>query len=141
MISAAMKTSYASNINFLKMREITEKTKIDVYKTIFCSILTHGCESWVLTNDIRSRIQAAEMKYLRGIKGITRRDVVRNEVMRQQLKVESILKKIHKQQLEWFGHLMRMNNSRPVKKVWQTRTTEKGKKGLRAKHGKIQQRT
>ena len=77
------------------------------------------CDSCVLTKDIRSIIQATEVKYLRRIKGITRRDRVRNEVVRQELKVEPILKKIHKQQLKWFSHLMTINNSRPVMKIFQ----------------------
>ena len=109
------------------------------HKSIFCPILTYGCESWVLTKDIRSRIQAAEMKYLRRIKGITRRDRVRNEVVRQELKVEPILKKIHK--LKWFGHLMTMNNSKPIKMVWQARITGKKEEDARGKHGKIQYQT
>ena len=46
------------------------------------------------------------MKYLRRIKEITRRDSVRNEVVRQELKVEPILKTIHEQQLKWFGHFV-----------------------------------
>jgi len=79
------------------MRAITNKTKANVYKSIFCPILTYGCESWVLTKNINSKIQAAEMKYLRRIKGITRRGRVRNEMVRKELKVESILKKMHKQ--------------------------------------------
>ena len=91
------------------MRAITKKTKVNVYKSIFCPILTYGCESWVLTKDIRSRFQAAEMKYLQSIKRIMRRDRVRNEVVRQELKVKSIFNKIHKQQLKC--HLMRMYNS------------------------------
>ena len=82
------------------MRAITKKTKVNVYKTIFCPILTYGYESWVLTKGIRSRIQAAEPKYLRRTKWITRRDGVRNEVAGQKLKVEPILKKIHKRQLK-----------------------------------------
>ena len=43
------------------MRAITKKIKETVYKAIFCPILTYGCEGWVLTKDIRSRIQAAKM--------------------------------------------------------------------------------
>ena len=77
------------------------------------------------------------MKYLRRIKGITRRDRVRNEVVRQELKVEPILKKIYKQQLKWYGHLMRMNDSRPVKKVWQARMTGKRKRGRPRKTDKF----
>ena len=53
---------------------------------------------------------------------------MRNEVVRQELEVEPILKKIHKQ-LKWFGHLRRMNDNRSVKKFWHTEMTGKGKKG------------
>ena len=82
-------------------------------------------ETIKLFKDIWSRIQAAEMKYLGRIKGIMRGDSVRNEVVRQELKLEPILKNIDKQQLKWFDHLMRSNNSKHVKKVLQTRMTEK----------------
>ena len=37
------------------------------------------------------------MKYLRKIKEIMRREIVRKKVVRQKLKVEKILKKMHKQ--------------------------------------------
>ena len=67
------------------------------------------------------------MNYLRRIKGITRRDRVRNEMMKQELKVEPMLKKIHKQQLKWFEQLMRVDNSRRGKKVWQAIMTGKTK--------------
>jgi len=49
--------------------------------------------------------------------------------MRQELKVKPILKKKHKQQLKWFGHLTRINGSKPVKMVWQARMTGKRKRG------------
>ena len=76
------------------------------------------------TKGIRSKIQAAETTCLRKIKEITIRDRTRNKMVRREFKVEPTLKKIHKQQLRWFGHLMRMNNSRPVNKLWQAKMTE-----------------
>ena len=82
---------------------------------------------------IKSRIQAAKMRCLRRIQEITRRNRVRNKVVRQELKFEPILKKIFKQQLKWFGHLMRMINSWPVKKVCQARMIAKRKRGRRSK--------
>lgn len=51
--------------------------------TVVKPILTYGCESWVLNKQIKSRIQAVEMKYLRGIKGSRLRDKIRNEVLRK----------------------------------------------------------
>ena len=35
-------------------------------------------------------------------------------------------KLVDKQQIKWFGQLMRLNNSRPVKRVWQGKMTGKG---------------
>ena len=49
--------------------------------------------------------------------------------MRQDLKVEPILKKVHEQQLKWFGHLTRMNNIRPIKNVQWVKVTGKKKRG------------
>ena len=53
----------------------------------------------------------------------------KKRVMRQELKVEPILKKIREQQLKWLGHMTRMNNRSSVKKVWEVRMTGKGKRG------------
>ena len=118
-ISTAIKTYCTLNKDFLKRRGITEKNQSK--KVIFYSIFAYGNESWMVTKDMRSNIQAAEPKYLRRMKGITKRDRVRNEVVRQKLIVEPILKTLHKQQLKWFGHLMRMINSRLVKRYGRPR--------------------
>ena len=61
-ISTAMKIHYTLKV--LRMKSITKKTKISVYKSILYLILTCCSESWTLTKNIRSRIQAAEIKYL-----------------------------------------------------------------------------
>nr|CAH7719235.1 unnamed protein product [Callosobruchus chinensis] len=58
------------------------------------------------------------MKYLRGVKGVTRREKIRNEVIRSELGVKSVLQKIEENQLKWFGHLVWMDVTRPVKMVW-----------------------
>ena len=107
------------------MRAITKETKVNVYKAIYCPILTRGCESWVLSKDIRNRIQAAEKKNKRNFE--KRHRGKRSGETRAE--VEPKLKKIPKQQLKWFGHLKRMNDSRAVRKVWQASTTGKRKRG------------
>ena len=40
---------------------------------VFVSILTYGHESWVMTERVRSLVQASEMRFLRRIEGVTRR--------------------------------------------------------------------
>ena len=42
-------------------------------------MLMYGSESWILNQKDRSKIQAAEMRYLRKVKECTRKDLIRNE--------------------------------------------------------------
>jgi hypothetical protein len=58
--------------------------------------LLHGAESWTCTKREESKIQAMEMKFLRDIIGKTRRDRIRNDDIREQLKVDDIKTDIEK---------------------------------------------
>lgn len=128
-VESALRLYHSLNNTFIRKKEISTKTKMTVYSTVFKPILTYGSESWILTNQMRSRIQATEMKYLRGVKGITRRDKVRNETVRQELKVEPIIRTIERQQLKWLGHMVRMDEERQPKRVWQARAAQKRARG------------
>ena len=128
-IETAMKVYHALNRPFIRKREVSTSTKMVVYNTVFKPILTYGSESWVLTQRQKSKIQAVEMKFLRGVRGVTKRDKMRNDRIREDLKIEPIMKSIERQQLKWFGHVVRMEETRQVKKVWQARTARKRNRG------------
>ena len=72
----------------------------------------YGHESWAFTSSTKSKLEAAEMKVLRLIKGVTRLDRLRNDDIRNELGVESILDLIEMGQLRWFGHVKRMEDHR-----------------------------
>ncbi|XP_075232209.1 uncharacterized protein LOC142330650 [Lycorma delicatula] len=71
-------------------------------------ILTYGSEVWVLRSWDESRIQAAEMRFLRAVKGCTRVDRIRNEEIRRQLSVMPLLGTLKEYRKRWSDHLMRM---------------------------------
>ena len=96
----------------MKDRNIPRKVKTIIYLTILRPILAYGHESWTLTSRTRSQLQAAEMKALRLIKGVTRLDKLRNEDIRRELGVEGILDFVERGQLRWFGHTKRMDEER-----------------------------
>ena len=77
----------------------------------------------------RSKIQASEMKYLRRVKGVTRQDRIRNDDIREELEIQSIGEFIEQRQMSWWGHLQRMKDSIPVKRIWETKMHGKRKKG------------
>ena len=77
-------------------REISREAKVTVFEAVAIPALTYGCESWVLTEREKSRLQATEMRVLRKIAGVTRLDQVRNETVRDRLRIEPVLKKVER---------------------------------------------
>jgi hypothetical protein len=59
-----------------------------------------------------SRLEAAQMKFLRPMLGLTRMDHQRNEVIREKLKVKSTVSKIDEYRQNWKSHVERMENFR-----------------------------
>ncbi|KAK3533855.1 hypothetical protein QTP70_032967 [Hemibagrus guttatus] len=62
-----------------------------VVKSIYVPTLTYGHELWVMTERIRSRIQAAEMSFLRSVVGRSLRDRVRSSITWEEFGVEPLL--------------------------------------------------
>ena len=107
-------------------KQVTKKTKTTLYKTIYRPTLIYGSETWVTSQKLKSKIQAAEMRFLRRIEGVKRIDKIRNEHIRNSLQLESIQNTIEKKQLSWYGHLTRMPDNRQTKIIWNARI-KKGK--------------
>ena len=98
-------------------RELSKKAKLAVFKTIYVPILTYGHESWIMTERVRSQVQASEMRFLRRIEGVTMFDKVRSSEIRKSVDVEWLLLRIERSQLRWFGHVSRMPQERLPKKT------------------------
>ena len=116
-ISKAIKVYSQLGHTIISKRELTTKTKISIYNSIYCPTLIYGSESWTLDNSDKSRLQAAEMKFLRRSVGKTRRDKIRNTRIRDEVKAESLENKIERNQLRWFGHINRMKENRIPKQI------------------------
>ena len=105
----------------MKDRYIPRRVKTLIYTSILRPILMYGYESWALTTKTKSQLQAAEMRVLRIIKGVTRLDRIRNADIRRELGVDNILELIEKGQLRWYGHVKRMGESRYPKQYLEWR--------------------
>ena len=44
-------------------RELSKNAKLSLFKTVFVPILTYSHESWVMTERVRSQVQASEMRF------------------------------------------------------------------------------
>jgi hypothetical protein len=106
---------------YLNHKEITERTKLSVYKSTFSPILSFASETWVLNKKYKSKIQTMEMRFLRKVVGKIRRDKIRNERTRRNLGVPPLQIKIEESQLRWAGHVLRMGEERIVWKVFEAK--------------------
>ncbi|KAI3354770.1 hypothetical protein L3Q82_004596 [Scortum barcoo] len=110
-------------------KELSRKAKLSIYRSIYVPTLTYGHELWVMTERTRSRIQAAEMSFLRRVAGRSLRDRVRSSVTREELGVEPLLLRIERSQLRWLGHLFRMPPGRLPREVFQACPTGRRPRG------------
>ncbi|TWW71143.1 hypothetical protein D4764_17G0006260 [Takifugu flavidus] len=95
-------------IGVASARDLSQKAKLSIYRLIFIATLTYGHELWVMTERTRSRVQAAEMSFLRRVAGLSLRDRVRSSAIWEELGVEPLLLRIERSQMRWLGHLVRM---------------------------------
>ncbi|KAK3530886.1 hypothetical protein QTP70_004401 [Hemibagrus guttatus] len=80
--AAVMRSMYRSVV---VKKELSRKAKLSIYQSIYVPTLTYGHELWVMTESVRSRIQAAEMSFLHRVAGRSLRDRLRSSVTREEL--------------------------------------------------------
>uniref|UniRef100_A0AAY5KR82 Reverse transcriptase domain-containing protein n=1 Tax=Esox lucius TaxID=8010 RepID=A0AAY5KR82_ESOLU len=124
--SAVKRSMYQSVV---VKKELSRKAKLLIYRSIYVPTLTYGHELWVMTERTRSRIQAAEMSFLRRVAGRSLRDRVRSSVTRDELRVEPLLLHIKRGQLRWLGHLFQMPPERLPGNVFWSRPTGRRPRG------------
>jgi hypothetical protein len=59
-----------------------------------------------------TRLEAAETRFLRNVKGYTRLDKIRSDVIRKELEISGIRDVRHKHKQNWINHLERMDKTR-----------------------------
>jgi hypothetical protein len=75
-------------------------------------VLLYDSETWTPRKGDWNRIQAAEMKYLRTVKGCTTLDQIRNQDIRNEFGISSLKEKIIEYRNKWKACLQRMEYTR-----------------------------
>jgi len=98
------------------IRKHLQKTRTDTqmkfYKVVARQSLLYGSETWVTTKRGMTRLEAAEMRFLRSVTGYTRLDRIRSKVIRKELEISGIQDVRLKYEQNWINHLERMDNTR-----------------------------
>ena len=105
------------------------KLKVNVYKTVVRLALLYGAETWATTRGQEARLEVNEMRMLRWMCGVTRRDKIRNEHIRGTPRVVQASKKITEKRLKWYGHVRRMTEEHIVRRMLDVDITLKRRRG------------
>ena len=88
-------------------RKISARVKGKVFKSVVRPAMLYGAETWPIKRAQESKLEVAEMRMLRWMLGVTRRDKVRNSLIRGTAKVTEVTKKVQERRMQWFGHIKR----------------------------------
>ena len=87
-------------------------TQMEFHKVVARPTLLYGSETWVTAERDMARLEAAEMRFLRNVKGHTRLDKIRSKVIRKELKISGIQDVKSKYKQNWINHLEITDNTR-----------------------------
>ena len=110
-------------------KRIPLKLKGKFYSTVVRPVMKYGSECWALKKAHEQKLHVTEMRMLRLMSGITRKDRMENEYVRQNMGVESMGDVLAQNRLRWYGHLMRKSECDVVKRVWREGTEGKLSRG------------
>jgi hypothetical protein len=109
-------------------KQMTKETRLTIHNITAKAALKFGSEAWVLKKRDEQRLEAAQMKFLRHLLGITKLDRERNQSVREKLGVQNIVLEIKQYQREWLQHVQRMDTDRIPKQALKYRA--KGKRSI-----------
>ena len=97
---------------------MTPKTKTHIYHAIVKSKMTYAAETWCLKVKTVSKLNSTEMDFWRRSARISRKDKIRNSIVKQKMNVtRSLLDDLKTKKLKLYGHVQRMEEGRLTKKL------------------------
>ena len=106
----------------IKKKKTNKETKLRIHNITAKAALKFGREAWVLKKREEQRLEAAQMKFLKHLLGITKLDKERNQCIREKAGAQNIvndIKQYQKKWLQWLQHVQRMDTNRIQKQALQ----------------------
>jgi len=105
---------------------MNKETKLRIHNITAKAALKFGSEAWVLKKREEQCLEAAQMKFLRHLLGITKLDKEKNQCIRDKTGVQNIVKEIKQYQEKWLQHIQRMDTNRIPKQALQYKPKDEG---------------
>jgi hypothetical protein len=107
--------------------EIPTKPKDLVFNQCVLPVMTYGAETWTLTARLVHKLRVAQRAMERAIVGVSLRDRIRNQVIRQRTKVADIAHRISMLKWRWAAYISCRTDNRWDKRVleWRPRFSKR----------------
>jgi len=88
--------AFHANQDLFKSKLLTKKSKLRMYQTLVRPVVTYACETWVLKENIKTKLSVFERKPLRRIYGPTKESdgtwrIKWNEELNRQISNKNII--------------------------------------------------
>ena len=113
----------------VKRHDIKLKTKLRIFNTCVIPVLTYGSESWSITKTMENKLNATENMWLRRLLRIKYTKHVTNEEIRKKTRQTMISIRIKKIRMKWAGHVIRMEQDRNPKKMYEYKQSGRRSRG------------
>ena len=136
IISAWYNNYWKKTSGVLCDKRISARLKAKVYKSVVRPALLYSSKTWPMKRAQEKRMEVAEMKMLRWMCGVTRLDRIKNDYIRDTVKVAEVTKKMQERRLQWYGHVMRREEESVLRRVMNMEVPGKRKRGRPRKRWK-----
>lgn len=111
-------------------KNISKVVKKMMFQGIVENIMLYGAEMWPITQKTRDRIRTVELDFMRRSLQLTRQDRVKTQYIWDKMEINcSVTKKLENKQLQWYGHVERMSETRWPKQILQYSPRGKRRRG------------
>ena len=86
--------------------------KRKVFDQWIIPVMSYGAETWAVTKNMEQKLKTTQRSMERCMLGITKRDRKTCKWIREQTKVQDIIKHITNKKWRWAGHKARSNDNR-----------------------------
>ena len=86
-------------------KKMNKETNLRIHNVTAQAALKFGSEAWVLKKRDEQRLEAAQMKFLGHLLGITKLDKEKNQSIRKKTGEQNIVKEIKQYQKKWLQHV------------------------------------
>jgi hypothetical protein len=105
---------------------MNRETKLRIHNITTKAALKFGSEAWVLKKREEQRLEAAQMKFLKHLLGITKLDKEKNQCIREKTGTQNVAKEMKQYQGKWLQTYRGWTQIECHKKALQYKTKDEG---------------